>query len=81
MTDEIAPQSPPLFRRLVPLGLLAAAAIGFVAVGGSRYLSLTVLAESHQQLSAFAGDRGYAAPLAYVVIYGALGACPGNRFW
>jgi uncharacterized membrane protein YdjX (TVP38/TMEM64 family) len=68
----IAQQSPTLIRRLWPLGLLAAAAVGFIALGGNRYLSVAVFAEGHRQLSDFVVDWGYAAPLAYVVLYGAL---------
>jgi len=72
MTDDISPQ--PIFssRRLVPLGLLAAAWIAFMLAGGNRYLSFAVLAENRDWLCNLVQHWGLLAAFGYIAIYGAL---------
>jgi uncharacterized membrane protein YdjX (TVP38/TMEM64 family) len=72
MTDDISPQ--PVFssRRLVPLGLLAAAWIAFMLAGGNRYLSFAVLAENRDWLCSLVQHWGLLAAFGYIAIYGAL---------
>jgi uncharacterized membrane protein YdjX (TVP38/TMEM64 family) len=72
MTDDISPQ--PVFssRRLVPLGLLAAAWIAFMLAGGNRYLSFAALAENRDWLCSLVQHWGFLATFGYIAIYGAL---------
>ena len=72
MTDDISPR--PIFssRRLVPLGLLAAAWIAFMLAGGNRYLSFAVLAENRDWLCSLVQQWGLLAAFGYIAIYGAL---------
>ena len=59
-------------RRLVPLGLLAAASIVFMLVGGYRYLTFAALAQNRDWLCHLVQHWGVLAALLYVVIYGVL---------
>jgi uncharacterized membrane protein YdjX (TVP38/TMEM64 family) len=61
-------------RRLLPLLLIAVAAIGFVAAGGHHYLSFALLAENRDRLKALVVGWGLVAPLAYVGLYTSLAA-------
>lgn len=72
MSDEISPPHGISARRLVPLGLLVAAGIAFVAVGGHHYLTVAALAENRDWLCGLAARWGVAAAFLYVAIYGIL---------
>ena len=56
------------WRRLLPLGVLLALGIVFIA-GGGRYLSFDALAAHHAELSALVARWGAAAAVAYIAIY------------
>ncbi len=60
--------------RLAPLGLVAAAAIAFIAIGGHHYLTFAALAENRGRLMAFVADRGCAAGAVYIALYAVLTA-------
>jgi uncharacterized membrane protein YdjX (TVP38/TMEM64 family) len=72
MADRTSPQRSISIRRLVPLGLLAAAWITFMVAGGYRYVSLTALAENRDWLGALVQRWGTAAALCYIAVYGLL---------
>ena len=72
MTDDLPPQPVLSSRRLVPLGLLAAAWIAFMLAGGNQYLSFAVLAENRDWLCSLVQHWGLLAALGYIAIYGAL---------
>ena len=72
MPQETSPATGISVRRLVPLGLLIAAGIAFVAAGGHHYLTLTALAENRDWLCGLVKRWGFAASLAYIASYGVL---------
>jgi uncharacterized membrane protein YdjX (TVP38/TMEM64 family) len=59
-------------RRLVPLGLLVAAGIAFVALGGSRYLTWAALAGNHDWLCSLVARWGFVAAALYIAVYASL---------
>jgi uncharacterized membrane protein YdjX (TVP38/TMEM64 family) len=61
----------PLWRRLLPLLVLAAAIALVFATGLHRYLSFGALRENRQALQAFVADNYLAAALLYVAVYAA----------
>jgi uncharacterized membrane protein YdjX (TVP38/TMEM64 family) len=63
------PHSAISLRRLLPLGILAVAGIGFVAAGGHRYLTFSTLAENRAWLCGLVARWGAAAALLYVLVY------------
>src|SRR5216684_777691 len=69
MPHETSPQNAVSVRRLVPLGLLVAAGIAFVAAGGHHYLTLATLAENRGWLCGLVKRWGFAADLAYIAAY------------
>jgi len=72
MADESPPRQMVLVQRLVPISLLVAAGIAFIAVGGNKYLTFAILAENRDWLSGFVARWGWLAALAYLAIYGIL---------
>jgi uncharacterized membrane protein YdjX (TVP38/TMEM64 family) len=72
MQDETSPQNGISARRLVPLGLLVAAGLAFVAIGGGRYLNFAALAENRDWLCGLVQEWGFAAGLLYIAIYAGL---------
>jgi uncharacterized membrane protein YdjX (TVP38/TMEM64 family) len=72
MPDDPSPQPGLSIRRLVPLGLLAAAGIAFVAGGGRHYLTFAALADNRGWLCALVARGGFAAVLLYIAAYGVL---------
>ena len=72
MPHETPPQNIISVRRLVPLGLLVAAGIAFIAAGGHQYLTLTTLAENRGWLCSLVKRWGFAADLVYIASYGIL---------
>ena len=59
-------------RRLVPLGLLVAAGIVFIAAGGHKYVSFAALAENHDWLCSLVERWGFFSAFVYIAIYGVL---------
>lgn len=59
-------------RRLVPLGLLVAAGIAFLAVGGHHYLTFAALAENRDWLSSLVQRWGFVAAVLYIAVYAGL---------
>src|SRR5215468_8761146 len=80
MPLETSPQNGISARRLVPLGLLVAAGIAFIAVGGHHYLTFTALAENRDWLSGLVQRWGFVAALLYIAVYSGLVALsvPGS---
>ena len=72
MPHETSPQNGISARRLIPLGLLVAAGIAFVAVGGHRYLTFAALAENRDWLCSLVQRWGFLASLLYVAVYAGL---------
>jgi uncharacterized membrane protein YdjX (TVP38/TMEM64 family) len=72
MADDISPQQIFSPRRLVPLGLLAAAWIAFMLAGGYRYLTFAALAENRDWLCGLVRHWGFLAAFGYIAIYGVL---------
>ncbi|MFZ3237750.1 MAG: VTT domain-containing protein [Stellaceae bacterium] len=72
MPDTATPPSGISLRRLLPLGVLVAAGMGFVVAGGHHYLTLSALAAHRTWLCALAARWGLAAVLLYVAAYAAL---------
>jgi uncharacterized membrane protein YdjX (TVP38/TMEM64 family) len=61
-------------RRLLPLALLLAAGVVFIALGGRHYLSLAALSQNRDWLAALVARWGLVAGLVYVVGYAVLTA-------
>jgi len=72
MPYETSPQNGISPRRLVPLALLVAAGITFVAVGGHRYLTFAALAENRDWLCGLVQQWGFIAVLLYIAVYAGL---------
>jgi uncharacterized membrane protein YdjX (TVP38/TMEM64 family) len=72
MPDETSPQNRISARRLLPLGLLVAAGIAFVAIGGGRYLNFAALAENRDWLCGLVQRWGVVAGLLYIAVYAGL---------
>ena len=72
MSYEPQPQNPLSARRLLPLGLLVAAGIAFVAVGGRHYLSFAALAENRDWLCSLVQHWGLVAGFVYIAVYASL---------
>jgi len=67
-------QRSPLFRRLIPLGLLLAIAALFMLSGGRHYLTFASLAEHRAFLCDFAAQQGCLAAIGFILIYAGLTA-------
>ncbi|HEX4184755.1 MAG TPA: TVP38/TMEM64 family protein [Stellaceae bacterium] len=72
MPYETSPQHGISARRLVPLGLLVAAGITFLAVGGHHYLTFAALAENREWLSSLVQRWGFVATVLYIAVYAGL---------
>lgn len=59
----------PLWRRFLPLAVIAAGLAAFYALGFQDYLSLGVLAEQRETLKGFVADHRIGSILGYFVIY------------
>lgn len=73
MTSSSSPEAPakarPLWQRLLPVVILAAALIAVLASGAWRYLNLETLQENRAALEAFVADNLLVAVLVYTLIY------------
>jgi len=72
MPDETSPPNGISVRRLVPLGLLVAAGIAFVATGGHHYLTFAALAGNRDWLCGLVARWGLVATLVYTAAYAVL---------
>jgi uncharacterized membrane protein YdjX (TVP38/TMEM64 family) len=72
MSYESRPRNHSSARRLVPLGVLVAAGIAFVAAGGRHYLTFATLAENHDWLCGLVQEWGFLAAFLYIAAYAAL---------
>jgi len=72
MPYESSPQNGISVRRLVPLALLVAAGIAFLAVGGHRYLTFAALAENRDWLCSLVQRWGLVAAVIYIAAYASL---------
>ena len=72
MPYETSPQNGISARRLLPLGLLVAAGLAFVAIGGGRYLNFAALAENRDWLCGLVQSWGVVAGLLYIAVYAGL---------
>jgi uncharacterized membrane protein YdjX (TVP38/TMEM64 family) len=61
-------------RRLLPLALLLAAGVAFIALGGRHYLSFAALSQNRDWLAALVARWGIVAGIAYVAGYAVLTA-------
>ena len=69
MPYETSPQHGISARRLIPLGLLVAAGIAFVAVGGHHYLTFAALAENRDWLCGLIQQWGFVTAFLYIAVY------------
>jgi uncharacterized membrane protein YdjX (TVP38/TMEM64 family) len=74
MSTEPSSPARRLARRVVPLALLAIAAVAFVAAGGPHFLSFENLAANRDRLAALVAEWGLAAAGAYIGLYALLTA-------
>ena len=72
MPYESSPQNGISVRRLVPLALLVAAGIAFLAVSGHRYLTFAALAENRDWLCSLVQRWGLVAAVIYIAAYASL---------
>ena len=73
MPDTATPPSGISLRRLMPLGVLVAAGMGFVVAGGHRYLTFSALAENRLGSARLAARWGLVSRfIAYIAAYAAL---------
>src|SRR5262245_26972043 len=72
MPYETSPQNGISARRLVPLGLLLAAGIAFIAIGGRQYLTFAALAENRDWLCSLVQRWGLVAGFLYIAVYAGL---------
>jgi uncharacterized membrane protein YdjX (TVP38/TMEM64 family) len=72
MSYETRPHNSISARRLIPLGLLVAAGIAFIAVGGRHYLTFAALAQNRDWLCGLAQHWGLLAALLYIAVYAVL---------
>ncbi|MGA8383472.1 MAG: TVP38/TMEM64 family protein [Stellaceae bacterium] len=72
MPDNLPLQHGFSARRLVPLGLLVAAGVAFMAAGGRHYVTFAALAEHRGWLCRLVARWGVAAALLYSVAYACL---------
>lgn len=66
---EKAGEKSSMVKRLLPLAVLAAAAIGIFSTGLHNYLSFAALSEHRETLLAFVRENGALAPLGFIAIY------------
>src|SRR5262249_20717743 len=72
MPYETSTQNGISARRLVPLGLLVAAGIAFIAIGGRQYLTFAALAENRDWLCDLVQRWGLVSGFLYIAAYAAL---------
>ena len=72
MPYETSTQNGISTRRLVPLGLLVAAGIAFIAIGGRQYLTFAALAENRDWLCDLVQRWGLVSGLLYIAAYAGL---------
>jgi uncharacterized membrane protein YdjX (TVP38/TMEM64 family) len=72
MADDITPRQVVSARRLLPLGLLAAAWIAFMLAGGYRYLTFSALAHNRDLLCSLVQQWGILAGFVYIFAYAIL---------
>jgi uncharacterized membrane protein YdjX (TVP38/TMEM64 family) len=65
----------PRLARLLPIGLIAAAAIAFFALGLHRYLSFETLRDSRSALLDLVRLHPIVAPVSYILLYAVVTAC------
>lgn len=65
---QIAAKSP-VWKRVLPLAILAAAFIAFFAAGGGKFISLDALAENRTALADWTAANPFVAGLAYMCLY------------
>jgi len=78
--DKDAPK--PLWKRLLPLGLIAAALAAFFALGGPDYVSMDSLRDNREFLSGLVADNIVLVMLGFIATYAVLVAIsfPGAGF-
>src|SRR5580693_6296074 len=72
MADDTSPQRLVSARRLLPLGLLAAAWIVFMLAGGYRYLTFSALVQNRDWLCGLVQQWGVLAAFVYIMVYATL---------
>src|SRR5271166_2987090 len=71
MPDTATPHSAASLRRLAPFAILIAVGIGFVALGGQRYLNFATFAENRAWLCGLVARWRGGAAILYVLLYAA----------
>jgi len=63
-----------LLSRMLPLAVLGLLAAAFMVAGGTRYLTLSALAQHREALTGFIAHAGLIAPLCFIGVYAGLTA-------
>ena len=69
---EIGSAPKPLWKRFLPLLVIAIALTAFFALGGPKYISLDSLRDNQDALKAFVADNFALAVIGFIVIYATL---------
>ena len=72
MSSETTKPKKSLVKRLLPLGVIAAALTAFFALGGPEYVNLESLKENREWLAGFVQDNFLVAFLGFVALYAVL---------
>lgn len=62
------------FRRLLPLVVLVAGLLAFLALGGHRYISFDVIEEHREELLSLVAEHAVAAALGFIAVYAVMAA-------
>lgn len=71
-TDDTLSVPKPFWKRLLPVGLIAAALALFFALGGPQYVSLESLRENREALSALVSDNFLLVFFGFIALYAIL---------
>ncbi|WP_298914553.1 VTT domain-containing protein [uncultured Algimonas sp.] len=72
LTDAPPAAPKPLWKRLLPLGIIAAALAAFFALGGPGYVSIDGLRDNREALSALVADNFLLVWLGFIALYAVL---------
>ena len=75
------PEAKPLWRRLLPLGVIALGLALFFALGGPGYINIDALRDNRDVLAAFVSDNFVVAIIGFIAIYATLTAISFPGAW
>jgi uncharacterized membrane protein YdjX (TVP38/TMEM64 family) len=82
VTDTPPPASSSLVKRFLPVFVILAALVAFIALGGPKYINLQSLQDNQETLKAFVMDHKIGALIGFMLLYATLVAIsvPGASF-